>query len=43
MILRTENSNLKSFIEAKEKEIEKKDNEILKLKEYKKSKIFWWK
>ena len=33
MILRTENSNLKSFIEAKEKEIEKKDNEILKLKE----------
>ena len=33
MILRTENSNLKSFIEAKEKEIEKKDSEILKLKE----------
>jgi len=33
MILRTENSNLKSFIEAKEKELAKKDNEILKLKE----------
>ena len=40
MILRIENSNLKSFIETKEKEIEKKDNEILKLKEHKKSKIF---
>jgi len=33
MILRTENSNLKSFIEKKEKDIENKDKEIMKLKE----------
>lgn len=33
MILRTENSNLKSFIENKEKDIENKDKEIMKLKE----------
>ena len=33
MILRTENSNLKSFIENKEKDIENKDKEIKKLKE----------
>jgi hypothetical protein len=33
MILRTENSNLKSFIENKEKDIQNKDNEINQLKE----------
>ena len=33
MILRTENSNLKSFIEKKEKDIETKEKEIIKLKE----------
>ena len=33
MILRTENSNLKSFIENKENDIKKKDKEIFKLKE----------
>ena len=33
MILRTENSNLKSFIENKENDIKSKDNEIIKLKE----------
>jgi hypothetical protein len=33
MILRTENSNLKSFIESKEKDIKNKDTEIIKLKE----------
>ena len=33
MILRTENSNLKSFIENKEKDIKNKDNEINQLKE----------
>ena len=33
MILRTENSNLKSFIENKEKDLKEKDNEINKLKE----------
>ena len=33
MILRTENSNLKSFIQNKEKDIENKDKEIMKLKE----------
>ena len=32
-ILRTENSNLKSFIETKEKDIKNKDSEINKLKE----------
>ena len=33
MILRTENSNLKSFIESRENDIKNKDTEIIKLKE----------